>query len=81
MFFSEDLKPNNMTIVSPTQAKMTTSGSERLLILEPCLSSKFCYKNRNTNSKKMGCTYNKTCIMDWCWCLPYKCNKEIKLYV
>jgi len=33
-----------MTLISPTQAKMTTSGSERLVILEPCLSSNSFYK-------------------------------------
>lgn len=37
--FTEELKGSCMTIHTPNKASMTTSGSQRLLILSPALSS------------------------------------------
>ena len=37
--FSDELKGTCMTIHSPTKASMTTTGSQRMILLEPALSS------------------------------------------
>jgi hypothetical protein len=38
--FSDSLKGTCMTIHSPTRASMTTSGNQRMMLLEPALTSK-----------------------------------------
>jgi hypothetical protein len=39
--FSDSLKGTCMSIQSATRASMTTSGNQRMMLLEPALSSKF----------------------------------------
>jgi len=39
--FSDSLKGTCMTIHSATRASMTTSGNQRMMLLEPALSSMF----------------------------------------
>lgn len=41
LYFSESLKGTCMTIHSPTRAGMTSSGNQRMMLLEPALSSNF----------------------------------------